>query len=72
MFIKIRKLVAYLIRNMENKLHPTKADLSIAFNRWRTDKKHKLVGHDRRDLTKLSENNHRMKQNLDDLEGQAQ
>ena len=61
MYIKMRKLVSYLIRNMENKLHPTKADLSIAFNRWRQDKKHLLVGYDTRDLTKLSENNHRMK-----------
>lgn len=35
MFVKIRKLVGYLLRNLENKLKPVKADLSVAFNRWK-------------------------------------
>lgn len=57
MFVKIRKLVRYLLRNMENKLHPVRADQSIAFNRWKYDKNHLLVGKDRAVLVKMSEQN---------------
>jgi hypothetical protein len=39
MFVKIRRLVGYLLKNLENKLKPVRADLSVAFNRWR---KHQL------------------------------
>jgi hypothetical protein len=34
-FVHMRKLLRYILRNMENKLKPVKADLSIAFNRWK-------------------------------------
>lgn len=34
-YVKIRKLIRYLLNNMENRLCPNKADLSIAFNRWK-------------------------------------
>lgn len=34
-FVKMRKLMRYILRNVENKLQPVKADLSIAFNRWK-------------------------------------
>lgn len=34
LFVKMRKLVKYHLNNMQNKLTPVKADLSIAFNRW--------------------------------------
>jgi len=41
-FVKFRRLLRYLGRNMMNKLQPVKADLSIAFNRWKymTGKSH--------------------------------
>ena len=32
----MRKLLRYILRNIENKLSPVKADLSIAFNRWKS------------------------------------
>lgn len=35
LFVKVRKLFKYILRNTENKLTPVKADLSIAFNKWR-------------------------------------
>lgn len=31
----MRKLLRYILRNIENKLQPLKADLSVAFNRWK-------------------------------------
>jgi len=34
-YVHMRKLLRYLLRNIENKLKPVKADLSIAFNRWK-------------------------------------
>jgi len=34
-FVQMRKLLRYILRNIENKLQPVKADLSIAFNRWK-------------------------------------
>ena len=46
--------------------------MSIAFNRWKLDKKHLLVGKDRRDLTAMCEKNQRLIGNLDHLEDQAQ
>lgn len=47
MFVKIRKLVRYIITNMENKLQPRKADLAYVFNRWKFNKWHKLYGKER-------------------------
>jgi hypothetical protein len=35
-FVKLRKLIKYLLKNMENQLSPIKVDLQVAFNRWRT------------------------------------
>lgn len=37
MYIQLRKLMRYILRNVENKLHPVRADLSVAFNRWKYD-----------------------------------
>lgn len=34
-YVKMRKLLHYILRNMENKLKPVNADMSIAFNRWK-------------------------------------
>jgi len=34
-FVKMRRLLRYILRNMENKLKPVNADMSIAFNRWK-------------------------------------
>jgi hypothetical protein len=34
-FVHMRKLLRYILRNIENKLQPLKADLSVAFNRWK-------------------------------------
>jgi len=36
-FVKLRKLVAWILRNMENRLQPVKANLSYAFNKWKHD-----------------------------------
>lgn len=33
--MKLRKLVGFLLNNMENRLQPCKADLSSAFNKWK-------------------------------------
>jgi len=33
--VKLRKLVGFLLNNMENRLQPCKADLSSAFNKWK-------------------------------------
>ena len=35
MWVKIRKLVRYILQNTENKLQPRKADIQSAFNRWK-------------------------------------
>lgn len=35
MYIKIKKLVRYHLRIIENKLAPVRADLQIAFARWK-------------------------------------
>ena len=51
----MRKLLRYLLRNLENKLKPVKADLSIAFNRWKyrmTTKNDELDGVEKADLIK--------------------
>ena len=34
-FVKMRKLVGYLLNNMENRLKPVNADMSICFLRWK-------------------------------------
>lgn len=34
-FVKLRKLVGWILRNMENRLQPRKADLSYHFNKWK-------------------------------------
>jgi len=34
-YVKMRKLVRYLLRSMENKLTPVKSDLEVAFRRWK-------------------------------------
>jgi hypothetical protein len=41
-FVQFKKLVRFHLYNMHNKLKPVKADLSIAFNRWKfsTGKSH--------------------------------
>ena len=62
MWVKIRKLVRYILTNTENKLQPRKADLQIAFNRWKfivgdwrqiiSNKHEKLNGDDRSVLVK--------------------
>jgi hypothetical protein len=56
-WVKLRQLMKFLLKNVENRLHPVKADLSIAFNRWKLDKKHLLVGKDRKDLAAMCEKN---------------
>ncbi len=46
----MRKLLRYILRNIENKLQPVKADLSVAFNRWKfriVQKNENLDGIDR-------------------------
>lgn len=35
LYVKMRKLMRYILRNVENRLQPVRADLSIAFNRWK-------------------------------------
>ena len=34
-YVKMRKLVGYILNNMENWMQPYKADLSWAFNKWK-------------------------------------
>lgn len=34
-YVKMRKLVRYLLRSIENKLTPVKSDLEVAFGRWK-------------------------------------
>ena len=61
-FVNMRKLLRYILRNLENKLKPVRADLSIAFNRWKlrsNQKNDTLNGVDRvlllKDLAKKNE-----------------
>ena len=35
MYVKVRKLVAYLLRLMTNRMSAVKADMAVAFNRWK-------------------------------------
>lgn len=35
LFTRVRKLIRYLLNNMENRMQPVKADLSVAFIRWK-------------------------------------
>lgn len=54
-FVQMRKLLRYILRNIENKLQPVKADLSVAFNRWKFTTVHRnqeLDGIDRGLLVK--------------------
>lgn len=62
MFVKQRKLIGYLLSNMENKLQPEKVDLSVAFNRWKYSKKHLLAGIDRKQLMAKCANDSRHKE----------
>ncbi len=71
MFVKIRKLVRYIITNMENKLQPRKADLCYAFNRWKHNQWHKLCGKERSYLCDRLGRNQRHKHEMGELEGQA-
>ena len=53
MYIKMRRLVRYLLRSMENKLAPVKSDLGLAFSRWKAkfaNSNKILSGLDRTDL----------------------
>lgn len=70
-YVKMRKLLRYILRNMENKLKPVNADLSIAFNRWKfaqgamfqlqAKKEQNLNGVDRANLVaRCAENTHRI------------
>lgn len=45
LYIKMKRLVRYLLKNMENKLVPVKSDLGIAFNRWKvkTEESNKIL-----------------------------
>ncbi len=71
LFVKQRKLIKYLLRNMENRLQSTKCDMSIAFNRWKFNKKHILNGKDVSELLALSANDQRHKEQLNSLEDAA-
>jgi len=72
--VHMRKLLRYILRNIENKISPVKADLSIAFNRWKQRIVHKnleLDGVDRGILIKdLAIKNGRLEK-LNDLEMKA-
>jgi hypothetical protein len=70
-FVKQRKLLKYLLRNLENRLQSTKCDLSIAFNRWKFNKKHLLNGIDVKQLTTMCANNEAKKNKLNRLEDEA-
>ena len=62
MFVRQRKLIGYLLANMENKLQPKKVDLSVAFNRWKYSKRHLLSGIDRKSLMAKAANDSRHKE----------
>ena len=70
----MRKLLRYILRNIENKLNPVRADLSIAFNRWKyriVQKNEDLDGVDRGlQLKDLAIKNERLEK-LNDLEMKA-
>jgi hypothetical protein len=70
-YVKQRKLMTYLLRNLENRLQSTKCDLSIAFNRWKYNKKHLLNGIDVNQLATMCANNEREKTKLNTLEDAA-
>ena len=53
MYIKMRRLVRYLLKGMENRLAPVKSDLVVAFSRWKAKFENSnriLSGIDRIDL----------------------
>ena len=70
----MRKLLRYILRNIENKLNPVRADLSIAFNRWKyriVQKNEDLDGVDRGlQLKDLAIKNERLEK-LNELEMKA-
>jgi len=72
--VHMRKLLRYILRNIENKLNPVRADLSIAFNRWKyriVQKNEDLDGVDRGlQLKDLAIKNERLEK-LNDLEMKA-
>ena len=69
MFVKFRKLFRYLLRNLENRLQPTKSDISLAFTRWKYHKWHIICGMDIGYLCDRSDNNARKLKYLDEIEG---
>ena len=71
LFVKMRKLLRYLLLNLENKLKPGYADLSIAFNRWKYDNEHELCRKDRRTLILTCDKNNRIKNELNQVESAA-
>jgi len=72
--VHMRKLLRYILRNIENKLNPVRADLSIAFNRWKyriVQKNEDLDGVDRGlQLKDLAIKNERLEK-LNELEMKA-
>jgi hypothetical protein len=75
MFVGMRKLLRYIMRNMSNKLKPITADLSVSFNRWKfrvVNRNEVLDGVDRGLLIKdLQQKQTRLK-NLNELEEKAE
>ena len=77
LFVKMRKLMRYILRNVENRLQPVRADLSIAFNRWKfatgsmakleQNKHQSLNGIDRGRLVVRCSNNTRRLNDLNQL-----
>jgi len=67
-YIKMRQLVRYLLKSMENKLLPVKSDLAIAFGRWKVkigDTNRALSGLDKPNLTNRCCDNDDILRNLD-------
>jgi hypothetical protein len=70
-FVQIRKLIRYLLNNIENSLHVKRADLHQAFRRW---KKSCYVVHGKKptwELIKRSAKNSDRLDYLDSIMGQA-
>lgn len=68
-FVKFRKLMRYILNNLQNKLQPVKADLSISFNRWKymTGKSHAaLNGLDKSALVSKCADNYRKVNQLEE------
>ena len=62
-FVRLRKLVGWILSNMENRLQPTKADMSYAFNKWKygTGNSKKKLGGTHRAVKKVSMVNNQQK-----------